>query len=52
MKSIIKNGKVIAKDFSAEKYLDIYIKNGVICKIGENLEEEGAEIFNAEGKYI
>ena len=52
MKSIIKNGKVIGKNFEHQKYLDIYIENGVICKIGENLEEEGAEIFNAEGKYV
>ena len=52
MKSIVKNGRIIGKDFNHHKRLDIYMEDGVICKIGENLEENGAEILDADGKYI
>ena len=52
MKSIVKNGRIIEKGFDSQKKLDIYMEDGIIKKIGENLEENGAEILNAEGKYI
>ena len=51
MKSIVKNGRIIEKGFDSQKKLDIYMEDGIIKKIGENLEENGAEILNAEGKY-
>ena len=52
MKSIVKNGRIVGKDFNIHKHLDIYMEDGIIRKIGENLEENEAEILDAEGKYI
>lgn len=52
MKSIVKNGRIIGRDFNSHKRLDIYMENGIIRKIGENLEENEAEVLDADGKYI
>ncbi|MDO5725918.1 MAG: N-acetylglucosamine-6-phosphate deacetylase [Tissierellia bacterium] len=47
---IIKNGKVLRnKQFVNE---DIAIKDGLIVKVGKNLEDENATVYDAKEKYI
>ncbi|MBM7691281.1 dihydropyrimidinase [Peribacillus deserti] len=50
MKKLIKNGTIVtaADTFSA----DLLIENGIISAIGTNLPAAGAEIINAEGRYV
>ena len=31
---------------------DVFIKNGLICQIGESLNVIADDIINAEGKYL
>ncbi|MCD8048790.1 MAG: dihydroorotase [Clostridia bacterium] len=52
MDKIIKNGHVIDKKNALDAKLDILISDGMIVKIGENIEKEGAEIIDAEGMYV
>ncbi len=52
MKSLIKNGKVVAPGYDSESCLDIYIENGRIAKIGTNLEVEDARVVDAKGNYV
>ncbi|MCH1626996.1 dihydropyrimidinase [Fredinandcohnia quinoae] len=50
MKKIIKNGIIVtATDtFNA----DLLIDNGIICQIGTNLSEQGADVIDAKGCYL
>lgn len=48
---LIKNGTIYPitkKPFKG----DILIENGIIKKIGENIEEKNAEVIDASGKYV
>lgn len=47
---LIKNGTIVTAE--NEFVADVYIKDGKITKIGENLEVEGAEVIDAKGKYV
>ena len=50
---IIKNAKVISPaDGYFDKILDIVVRDGKIAAIGENLEEEGLEIYDARGQWV
>ena len=48
MKSIVKNGRIVGKDFNIHKHLDIYMEDGIIRKIGENLEQLDDTSVNLE----
>lgn len=50
MKAIIKNGTIVSE--SNEYAADILIEDGKIVNIGANLECEGAEVYDAAGKYV
>lgn len=50
MSVIFKNGNVVFEN-ETEK-CDILVKNGVICDVGKDLREEGAETVDAENKYL
>ncbi len=54
MRIFIKNGKVIDPKNNINGIMDIYVENGVIEEIGENLDYEGAdiEIIDATGKIV
>ena len=49
---IIKNGHLIDKQNGLDAVADILIKDGKIAEIGEGLSAEGAEIYDAAGKYV
>lgn len=50
MGKVIKNGIIVT---AADTYnADVFIENGVISKIGENLSTEGAEVIDAKGCYL
>lgn len=51
MDKIIKNGQVVIP-YQGVKSLDIGIKDGRIACLGEDLEDSGAEIIDASGKYV
>ncbi|MCP3742108.1 dihydropyrimidinase [Rossellomorea sp. BNER] len=50
MKKLIKNGLIVT---AADTYkANVLIENGKISAIGEHIEEEGAEIIDAKGRYL
>lgn len=50
MDLVIKNGVIITAE---ETYkADIGVKNGKIIEIADRIEDHGAEVVNAEGKYV
>jgi dihydropyrimidinase len=50
MKKLIKNGLIVT---AADTYkANVLIENGRISAIGEHIEEEGAEIIDAKGRYL
>ncbi len=49
---IIKNGHLIDKANNLDEIRDILIENGKIAEIAENIEIDGAEIYDASGKYV
>ncbi|GMB00345.1 dihydroorotase [Pelosinus sp. IPA-1] len=52
MKLLLKNGRMIDPAQNIDKVTDILIENGLIAKIGDNLNEVGAEVFDAQGLVI
>ncbi|MFS0861874.1 dihydropyrimidinase [Fredinandcohnia sp. 179-A 10B2 NHS] len=50
MKKLIKNGTIVTATDTFQA--DIFIENGVISQIGENLASRGAEIVDAKGCYV
>lgn len=50
MKTIIKNGTIVTAE--NEYIADILIENEKIKAIAENIENDGAEIIDAAGKYV
>lgn len=50
MELLIKNARII--DVTQDFQGDIYIKDGIINEIGENIFKENVEIFNCEGKIL
>lgn len=50
MSLLIKNGIIVT---ASDTYKgDIFIKNGIIEKIGSNITDGADEVINAEGKYV
>lgn len=49
---LIKNGYVINPETKEEGERDILIEDGIISRIGEALEAEGAEILDAKGMIV
>ena len=50
MRAIIKNGTIVSP---SETYVaDILIEDGKISRIGKNLLIDGAEVIDAEGRYV
>ncbi|MFT4412290.1 dihydropyrimidinase [Fredinandcohnia humi] len=50
MKKVIKNGTIVTATDTFQA--DIFIENGVISQIGENLAVRGAEVVDAKGCYV
>ncbi len=49
---LIKNGHLIDKLNGLDGIADILIDGGKIVETGENLSAEGAEVYDASGKYV
>jgi dihydroorotase len=52
LKLLLKGGNIIDPAQNFEQVADILIENGLISQVGENLNEAGAEVFNAKGLVI
>ncbi|MCI8410533.1 MAG: dihydroorotase [Lachnospiraceae bacterium] len=53
MKTIIKNGHILDPSTNMDETADICIEDGIIAKIGKNIEEKDVdEVILAEGKYV
>lgn len=52
MKTIIKNGHILNPATNMDEIADICIEDGIIAKIGKNIEEDADEVILAEGKYV
>lgn len=53
MKEIIKNGIIISPEFNKGEQMDLYIEDGMIKRIGRNLEyDEDTFVVDAEQNYI
>ncbi|MBD1382484.1 dihydropyrimidinase [Metabacillus arenae] len=50
MKKVIKNGIIVTA--TDTYHADVFIENGVISQIGENLSIDGAEAIDAKGCYL
>lgn len=51
-KYIVKNGKLLSIMNGEECKADILVENGIITKIAENITDEQAEVFDADGMYV
>lgn len=52
MKLLIKNAVIVSDGQKEKKSKDIFIKNGIIKKIDENLQEQADEILDAKGMFV
>ncbi len=52
MKTILKNCRLLGTSHDKEMLHDIYVKDGVIEKIGLDIEEEGAKVLNVGGHMV
>ena len=52
MKSLIKGGRIIDPSRDMDKIADLLIEDGKISSIEENLQVEGAEVFDASGLIV
>lgn len=49
---LIKNGHLIDKENNLDHVSDILVDGGKIVKIAENITADGAEVYDASGKYV
>ncbi len=49
---LIKNGLIVDPKNNINETLDLLIKDGIISEVGKNIESDGAEVINAEGKVV
>ncbi|MBQ5589652.1 MAG: amidohydrolase family protein, partial [Anaerotignum sp.] len=52
MKTILKNCRLLGTSHDKTMLHDVFVKDGVIEKIGLNLEEEGAKVLNVGGHMV
>lgn len=52
MKTLIKNGHIIDLKNEIDMYGDILIADGIIVQIAEKIEDDEAEVINAEGMVV
>lgn len=51
-KYIVKNGTLLSVLDGSEQKADILVENGIISRIGSDIEDAEAEVFDAEGMYV
>lgn len=49
---LIKNGWLVDPKNQVDGKRDLYIEDGKICEVGENLDHDGAEVFDAAGMTV
>lgn len=52
MELLIKNGLVVSPEDGLNARADIYVKDGKIAEIGENLNISGAQAIDAQGLAV
>lgn len=52
MKTILKNCRLVGTTHETEMFCDIYVENGIIEKIGQNIEPEGAKVLDVGGHMV
>lgn len=52
MKTLLKNCHIISSDFREEEEYDIFIENGIISEIGQDLEKEGCRVVDVSGNSV
>lgn len=52
MKMLIKNATIVSNGVIQKKCKDIFIRNGIIRKIDENLNEQADQILDAKGTFV
>lgn len=52
MKTILKNCRLVGTAHETEMLCDIYVENGIIEKIGQNIEPEGAKVLDVGGHMV
>lgn len=51
MRILITNATVVHKD-KTEKSMDVYIENGILTKIGQNINVDADVMLDAKGRYV
>ena len=52
MSILIKNGRIISPGEGIDKIADIYVENGFIAEIGENLSKGAEKVIDASGMWV
>ncbi len=52
MKTILKNCRLVGAAHATEMLCDIYVENGIIEKIGQSIEREGAKVLDVGGHMV
>lgn len=52
MKTLLKNCHIISSDFQENEWYDIFIENGIISEIGQELEKEGCRVVDVSGNSV
>lgn len=52
MKTILKNCRLIGAPYEKDLFYDIFVENGIIDKIGLNIEVEGAKVLDVGGHMV
>lgn len=52
MKTLIKNGRVVDPSQNLDAVMDILVEDGKIAKLGEGLQAEADEVFDASGLVV
>lgn len=49
---LIKNGTVLNPEAQLEKVMDIWLEDGIIQEVSENIEKEGERVVDAKGCFV
>ena len=52
MSILIKGGRVLNPATNMDEIVDVFVKDGTVCAIGNNITEEAEKVINANGLFV